>query len=220
MNVITPGEMSEDTIDYLDGAFPDLQQHTANNMQEELVKDNLWIDPSPSDFLSTTTVISPSNESISDLGGPIEWINASTDIYGPIDTVQTGLESDFQTIQTANTMPTSSRFQMINSRVEGSSLRSQNDVKLVEHSMQPSKEVKQLREKYHGKYKERNRQAAAKSRRKHEDLVSLLEAEQRDEQRRREIIELQLSNLKLEVSQLREELRLHIQLSGYIRAKC
>ncbi|KAI0569477.1 hypothetical protein Alg130_11497 [Pyrenophora tritici-repentis] len=118
-------------------------------MQEELVKDNLWIDPSPSDFLSTTTVISPSNESISDLGGPIEWINASTDIYGPIDTVQTGLESDFQTIQTANTMPTSSRFQMINSRVEGSSLRSQNDVKLVEHSMQPSKEVKQLREKYH-----------------------------------------------------------------------
>ncbi|KAA8617249.1 BRLZ domain containing protein [Pyrenophora tritici-repentis] len=189
-------------------------------MQEELVKDNLWIDPSPSDFLSTTTVISPSNESISDLGGPIEWINASTDIYGPIDTVQTGLESDFQTIQTANTMPTSSRFQMINSRVEGSSLRSQNDVKLVEHSMQPSKEVKQLREKYHGKYKERNRQAAAKSRRKHEDLVSLLEAEQRDEQRRREIIELQLSNLKLEVSQLREELRLHIQLSGYIRAKC
>lgn len=74
-------------------------------------------------------------------------------------------------------------------------------------------EVKRLRQKYHEKYKERNRLAAGKSRQKQVDLIALLEAERRDEERRRRVLEEEIQKIKKDLFAIKQELH-HIRVSN------
>ncbi|KAI9040575.1 bZIP transcription factor [Aspergillus affinis] len=79
-----------------------------------------------------------------------------------------------------------------------------------------SVEVKQLRQKYHEKYKERNRLAAGKSRQKQVDLIALLEAKRLDEERRRRELEDEIRKIQKDLLAIKEELHNHIRVSNYI----
>ncbi|GJP89749.1 bZIP transcription factor [Aspergillus niger] len=81
-------------------------------------------------------------------------------------------------------------------------------------SMDRSEEVKQLRKKYHEKYKERNRLAAGRSRQKQADLINLLQAEQQEEERRRKALELEIANMQKELVDMKQELQHHIRISN------
>ena len=82
------------------------------------------------------------------------------------------------------------------------------------NSVEQSADVKQLRKKYHEKYKERNRVAAGKSRQKQVDLIELLQAEQREEERRRKALERELSQIHKELLDLKQELQHHIRIAN------
>nr|AUS29497.1 bZIP transcription factor [Aspergillus westerdijkiae] len=83
-------------------------------------------------------------------------------------------------------------------------------------TLEKSVEVKQLRQKYHEKYKERNRLAAGKSRQKQVDLIALLEAERRDEERRRRALEDEIRKIQKDLLAIKQELHSHIRLSNCI----
>nr|UVI58159.1 bZIP transcription factor [Aspergillus muricatus] len=83
-------------------------------------------------------------------------------------------------------------------------------------TFEKSVEVKQLRQKYHEKYKERNRLAAGKSRQKQVDLIALLEAERRDEERRRQALEGEIQQIQKELYAIKQELHSHIRVSNCI----
>ncbi|PYI01219.1 hypothetical protein BO78DRAFT_328118 [Aspergillus sclerotiicarbonarius CBS 121057] len=77
-----------------------------------------------------------------------------------------------------------------------------------------SAEVKQLRKKYHEKYKERNRLAAGRSRQKQVDLIELLQAEQREEERRRQALEKEIAQIQKELEDMKQELQHHIRIAN------
>nr|UVI57905.1 bZIP transcription factor [Aspergillus pulvericola] len=81
-------------------------------------------------------------------------------------------------------------------------------------TFEKSAEVKQLRQKYHEKYKERNRLAAGKSRQKQVDLIALLEAERRDEERRRRALEHEIQKIQKDLYAMKQELLHHIRVSN------
>nr|UVI58155.1 bZIP transcription factor [Aspergillus roseoglobulosus] len=83
-------------------------------------------------------------------------------------------------------------------------------------TFEKSEEVKQLRRKYHEKYKERNRLAAGKSRQKQVDLIALLEAERRDEERRRRALEDEIQQIQRDLYAIKQELHNHIRVSNCI----
>ncbi|KAF5863919.1 hypothetical protein ETB97_009026 [Aspergillus alliaceus] len=83
-------------------------------------------------------------------------------------------------------------------------------------AFEKSIEVTQLRKKYHEKYKERNRLAAGRSRQKQVDLIELLEAERREEERRRKALEEEIQHIQKELLAMKEELRHHIRISNCI----
>lgn len=83
-------------------------------------------------------------------------------------------------------------------------------------ALEKSDEVKQLRRKYHEKYKERNRLAASKSRQKQVDLIALLEAERGDEERRRQALEYEIQQIQRDLHAIKQELHNHIRVSNCI----
>ncbi|KAI9036139.1 uncharacterized protein KD926_002280 [Aspergillus affinis] len=83
-------------------------------------------------------------------------------------------------------------------------------------TFEKSTEVKQRRQKYHEKYKERNRLAAGKSRQKQVDLIALLEAERSDEERRRRALEDEIQKIQKDLYAIKQELLHHIRMSNCI----
>ncbi|PWY90357.1 hypothetical protein BO94DRAFT_593114 [Aspergillus sclerotioniger CBS 115572] len=81
-------------------------------------------------------------------------------------------------------------------------------------SFEQSTDVKQLRKKYHEKYKERNRLAAGKSRQKQADLIELLQAEQREEERRRKALEKEIAQMQKDLVDMKQELQHHIRVAN------
>ncbi|QLI69901.1 Ochratoxin biosynthesis cluster transcription factor ota4 [Metarhizium brunneum] len=116
--------------------------------------------------------------------------------------------------------PSSDHYQMqlLASQQDGSTSRVRDRTSNTSSALahESSSDTQRFRDRTPAKYRERNRLAAARSRQKQADLIQLLEEEKRDEDRRRRVIEADLSSLKTEVTKLREEIRLHIRLSKYL----
>ncbi|PLB50019.1 hypothetical protein P170DRAFT_473593 [Aspergillus steynii IBT 23096] len=115
-----------------------------------------------------------------------------------------------------NTTPSTTNQGQMDTSAQPSSAEAHSPSSEPQPTFEKSVEVKQLRQKYHEKYKERNRLAAGKSRQKQVDLIALLEAERRDEERRRRALEDEIRQIQKELYAIKQELLHHIRVSNCI----